>query len=135
MYILRMAAVGAVLMLAACAAAPKMSWVRSDGQSIKNDPVNLQQAQMDSTICQGERDKASLSGVTVTNGGMAGIAASIERNDAAGRVATACMAQKGYVLVPEEQADAKRQELAEIDAERKRRELATAAPVAVAKRR
>lgn len=121
--------------VAGCTAATKTVWIRTDGQRIASDPVNLQQAQIDRTICQGETDKASLSGVTFTGGGMAGVAAAIERDNAAGRVASGCMAAKGYVQVPEDQAETRLQEFATITAEKKRREEAAAVPPAQSKKR
>jgi hypothetical protein len=76
-----------------------MVWVRTDGQRITGDPVLTQQVQVDLTICQGELQRANLSGVTVSGGGMAGIAAAIERGEAAKQVGQGCMAQKGYAHV------------------------------------
>ena len=66
--------------------------------------------------------KANVSGVTYAGGGLAGVAAQIERQQAVGQVAEGCMAQKGYLLVPKEEAEAKAAELAAVDAEKKRRE-------------
>jgi hypothetical protein len=42
-----------------------MLWVRTDGQTIRDNPVFLQQAEMDKTICTGEQSKAALGGVTL----------------------------------------------------------------------
>jgi hypothetical protein len=112
-----------------------MVWVRTDGQRIKDDPVLTHQAQMDLTICQGELQKANLSGVTVHGGGMAGLAASIERGQAATQVGEGCMAQKGYARVPEDKAEATRTSFASVEAEKKRREEASlAGPKTKAKR-
>jgi len=87
-----------------------------------------QQFEMDRTVCQGEMNKADLSGVTFTGGGMAGAFAAAGRAQEAGQVGQGCMAAKGYVLVREDQAAAKQQELAAIAAEKARREAAAAAP-------
>jgi hypothetical protein len=116
------------LALSACATAPKMLWLRADGQTTINDPVLTQQFQMDRTVCLGQREKADLSGVTIAQGGIAGVVAAQNRANAADAVAQGCMAEKGYVLVSEEQAEEKRQELAAVAAEKARREAAAAAP-------
>jgi hypothetical protein len=116
-----------------CAAAPKTIWLRADGQGGR-DPVLAQQFEIDRTICQGERQRADLSGTTFTGGGLAGIAAAQQRSNSADQVASGCMAQKGYVLVLETEAAAKQQEFAEIAAEKARRE-AGAKPAVTAQRR
>jgi hypothetical protein len=46
-----------------------------------------------------------------------------------------CMAQKGYVLVHEEEADARSQEYAAIAAEKKQREIAAVAPAPSSKKK
>lgn len=117
--------------LTACATKPPPPiWLRTDGQSAANDPVLAQQFQVDKTVCLGEREKADLSGVTVTQGGIPGLVAAQNRANAADAVAQGCMAQKGYILVPADQAAAKSQELASIAAEKARRETEAAAAVA-----
>jgi uncharacterized lipoprotein YajG len=111
--------------LGGCAAAPKMLWVRTDGQHIRDNPVYAGQFEVDGTVCLGERNKANLSGVTFTGGGLSGIAAAQNRSVAADSVQRGCMAEKGYLLVPEEQSEAKLAELAAI-AEQKRQQEAAA---------
>jgi hypothetical protein len=83
---------------------------------------------MDTTVCNGEMQKANMSGITYGGGGLAGVAAAIDRGKSADQVAQGCMAQKGYVEVPEDQVAAKQQQLAEVAAERARREAAAAPP-------
>ncbi|MGY4288789.1 hypothetical protein ACVWXO_008009 [Bradyrhizobium sp. LM2.7] len=114
--------------LGGCAAAPKMAWVRTDGQPIRENPVLLQQADLDRTICTGERSKAALSGVTFTGGGIAGAVAAQQRTAGADQVGQGCMAEKGYVLVQEDQVEAKRAELASVAELKKQQEAAAAAP-------
>jgi hypothetical protein len=114
--------------LGGCAAAPKMLWVRADGQRSADNPVLQTQFELDGTACLGERNKANLSGVTFTGGGLAGVAASMERSNAADTVQRGCMAEKGYLLVPEDQAAAKRAELAAIAEQKRQQESAAAAP-------
>jgi hypothetical protein len=116
--------------LASCAAAPPpMRWVRTDGQRASKNPVLASQAEIDRTVCLGERQKATLSGITFANGGFAAAVAAQERGNSADAVARGCMAEKGYLLVPEDQAEAKAAELAAI-AEQKRKQEATAAAAA-----
>ncbi len=69
------------LMLSGCA--PHMVWLRSDGVFPGSDPVLNQQLEMDRTICNGDMQKANLSGVTFAGGGLAGLAAANNRNAAA----------------------------------------------------
>jgi hypothetical protein len=111
-----------------------MLYLRADGVAPGSDPVLNQQFEMDRTVCNGDRQRASLSGVTFAGGGWGAVAAQANRNQAAGQVAQGCMAEKGYVLVPEDQVAQKQQELAAIAAEKARREAAAAAPVAPARR-
>jgi hypothetical protein len=129
-----MAVLAVVAMVSAgCAQQPKNIYLRVDGQSGRNNPVLAQQYEVDSTMCVGERNKANLSGVTVASGGFAGLAAQIDRSNSADTVQRGCMAEKGYLLVPEDQAEAKQAELAAV-AELKRKQEAPQ-PAAVARRR
>jgi hypothetical protein len=114
------------LALSACAT-PSV-YLLADGRAPGADPVLNQQFEMDRTICNGDMQKANLSGVTISGGGLAGVAAAAERGQAATQVGVGCMAAKGYVLVPQDQVPAKQQELAAIAAEKARREAAAAAP-------
>jgi hypothetical protein len=91
------------------------------------DPVVNQQFEMDRTICQGDMQKANVSGVTITGGGIPGVVAAANRGAAVSQVGQGCMAEKGYVLVKEEDASSKSQELAAIAAEKARREAEAAA--------
>lgn len=116
-------------LVAGCA--QKVAYIRIDGQR-GSDPVLAQQFEIDRTICTGEMQKANVSGVTFTGGGVAGLAAQIERSNAVGQVAQGCMAQKGYVSVPEDQAEAKTAEFAAVAAEKKRREEAEASATQLA---
>jgi hypothetical protein len=117
------------LVLSGCAR--EMVYLRIDGQRGSTDPVLAQQFEIDRTICQGEMQRANVSGVTFTGGGIAGAVAAAERSNAVGQVAQGCMAQKGYVAVPKEQAEAKQAELIAVAEEKKRREQVANAPVIV----
>jgi uncharacterized lipoprotein YajG len=121
--------------LSGCAAAPKMLWLRADGQRASDNPVLRTQYELDATSCLGERNKANLSGVTFTGGGLSGIAAAVDRSNAADTVQRGCMAEKGYLLVPEDQAAAKQADLAAVAEEKRKQEAAAAAPPAPTKPR
>jgi hypothetical protein len=109
-----------------------MIYLRANGVPPASDVVLNQQFEMDRTICQGDMQKANVSGVTLASGGMVGVAAAANRNQAVSQVGQGCMAEKGYVLVKEGDAPAKSQELAAIAAEKARREAAAAAEAAAA---
>jgi hypothetical protein len=114
-----------IITLALAGCAPHMIYLRADGQFVSDDAVIHQQFEMDQTTCSGEMTKGSLAGQakdTIPNVG------------AIRTVGQGCMAERGYVLVREDQAAAKSQELAAIAAEKARREAeaATAATAAAA---
>jgi hypothetical protein len=71
----------------------KMVWLRLDGQRGAGNPALTQQFETDRTACLG--------GTQQVNG----------PSQAVDAPAKACMAEKGYIHVPEDQAEAKRQEL------------------------
>ena len=81
--------------------------VRIDGQPIPGNPVLKHAYDVDEAICKGEMQKANLSGVTLTNGGLAGLVSQIERQAAVTEVMRGCLAQKGYVVVREDEAATK----------------------------
>lgn len=99
-----------------------MLWLRADGQRASDNPALRTQFELDGTACLGERNKANLSGVTVTGGGLMGVAAAVERSEAADTVQRGCMAEKGYLLVPEDQATARQAELAAITEQKRQQE-------------
>jgi hypothetical protein len=135
MLIVRVVTVSVALCVAGCAAAPKMAWVRTDGQRARDNSSLATQFEIDSIACVGERNKAALSGVTFTGGGLAGMAAGIERSNAADTVARGCMAERGYLSVPEDQVEAKSVELAALAEQKRRQEAAAQAPTAAPRRR
>src|SRR5450759_1986304 len=71
----------------------KMVWLRLDGQRGVGNSALTQQFETDRTTCLG--------GTQQVNG----------PSQAVDAPAKACMAEKGYIHVPEDQAEAKRQEL------------------------
>jgi hypothetical protein len=95
---LRIAALGIALLLTGCG--HSYVYVRSDGQDIGRDPALYKQFETDSMICQGEMHRQDGS----TTGRARFVASSGAADD--------CMAAKGYLVVPSDVADLKRQDLA-----------------------
>jgi hypothetical protein len=79
---------------------PKMVWLRLDGQRGAGNPVLTQQFETDRTACLGTTQQSD------------------ELSQAVDAVARDCMAAKGYIQVPEDQAEAKSRELAAANAQR-----------------
>lgn len=75
------------LACAGCATQRPMAWARADGKPFAADALSLNQ-----TICQGDMQKANLSG-TGTSGGYG-------RGTAVVQVFDGCMAEHGFVRVP-----------------------------------
>jgi hypothetical protein len=84
-----------VALLSACASQSKMVWVRADGKRGAADPILVRRFEADRSACTEAR---------------------------ADQINETCMSRRGYVLVREDQAEAKRVELAE--AENARRDVA-----------
>ncbi|EXL08584.1 hypothetical protein BG46_01530 [Brucella anthropi] len=104
-------AVGTVL--TACQTMPNdnMIWLRTDGQSQVGNPHLAQQFQIDSTVCKGETQKSAVGApVVYSNGSIASeVSAAVvsgQQGAALNDVLKGCMAQKGYMLVPKDQAAA-----------------------------
>ncbi len=116
----------AAVVLASCATAPPPVFVRTDGRSINPDPVLSQQFQLDKTVCLGSREKADLSGVTVSGGGLAGAIAAQNRSQAADAVFVGCMAEKGYMLTTADKAEALTTENAAVAAQSQGQTIAQA---------
>lgn len=107
----RLIAVALAGLLGAGCAQPQLIAIRMDGEPIAGDLVRTHAYEADRAICIGETQKANMSGVTYYGGGLGNaIAAEIDRREAAADVMRGCMAQKGYALVPEADAEAKRAE-------------------------
>lgn len=82
-----------------------MVWLRTDGVRVSQHPELAAQFDVDKTVCQAEIQRAELAGLTVGGGGISGAIYQAQRNAAGGDVGRGCMAERGYVQVPEEQAD------------------------------
>lgn len=107
------------LVLMSCATTPRPQnlWVRTDGQSTRDTPALASQFEVDRTICEGEMQKANLSGAQYCRGLADCIVSGAARGDAMATVGKGCMAQHGYILMPEDQVEGYRATM-----------LATAAP-------
>lgn len=93
--------------LAGCASEPpqpppqaQMVWLRLDGQRGAGNPALAKKFETDRTACLGATPQGNGSSQPVNP------------------VARACMADKGYIQVPEDQAEAKSRELAAANAHR-----------------
>lgn len=116
------------VLLAGCATAPPpMLWIRADGQRGAGNPVLEQEFDMAKTVCLGERQKAALSGVTVSSSTLGGVIAAQQRGAAADQVGQGCMAEKGYVQVPADQAEERLDQYARVATLKKQQEAAAAA--------
>src|SRR3954453_17816323 len=99
--------VGLSMAAAGCAQAPKMVWIRTDGEHIRANPAHEQKLELDKLACNGEMQKANLSGVTLSGGGLAGAIAQSNRDASAVGVARGCMADRGYLYVAEAEAESR----------------------------
>lgn len=103
-------ALSMLLALAACAPQVKTTWIRTDGA--KPTPAMAQQFEVDKIICTGDTTKADMAGTQFCRGALDCAVASSVRSKQVEAVAQGCMAQKGYLLVNEDVAEAKQAELA-----------------------
>jgi hypothetical protein len=104
------------LLCAGCTTQPKMLWMRADGQRITGNPALSQQVELDETVCAGEASKADMSGTVIDRGGIAGAVNDVRRGQESLSVTRGCMAQRGYVLIPADQADERLTEAAAVHA-------------------
>lgn len=103
----RLFALSIGLFLLGCSTHPDLpeTWVRTDGQGIFNNPALNHQFTTDKTICEGEVQKANLSGTQLCRGATDCLIASMARDSSLSTVAKGCMAQKGYALVRTDMAE------------------------------
>ena len=101
----------AFLTLAGCMSAPppvQLTWLRTDGRSAHEEPALEQQFEIDRTVCLGETQRAGLAAAPVyTNNFIDAAIVSSARQRQMNDVAIGCMAGKGYVQVPADQAPAR----------------------------
>lgn len=132
----RRGVIALALTLGACthAAPPAMTWVRTDGQKASDNPALAQQGEIDKTVCIGDAQRVNLSALTPveTSRFSWGLDSNVEsqRSQASMDAIKGCMAQKGYVLVPVDQAEAVREQFAATAAQK----VAQAQPPVAAKK-
>jgi hypothetical protein len=105
-------AIFALLVLAACTHTPPpppMVWVRMDGQRIADNPTLARQGESDKATCGGNAQAAPSSTLVETNLTDQTMASMDSMKD--------CMAQKGYLLVPADQAELVREQHAATSAQ------------------
>lgn len=103
----------AAFLLSSCAQ-NRTTFIRTDGQDIRSSVALQQQHQIDMEVCRGEAQRASLS----AGASFAGIHEEIQRMKSTEAVGNGCMASKGYLNVPEEQAETIRQSFADTQKDR-----------------
>ncbi|MGN8150917.1 hypothetical protein ACTJK5_01450 [Agrobacterium sp. 22094] len=102
----------AMMLLSSCQTAPtNQIWLRTDGRSQVGNPHLMQQFEIDRTVCVGETQKSAVGAPVVYSDGSIGSTVSAamvtgQKSDALNDVMKGCMAQKGYVMVPKDQAPA-----------------------------
>ena len=105
---------------------PKTVWLRTDGRVTANDPVLNRQFEVDRTVCSGDTGKAGLTAlnpVTPNKGYYNGVVG-VERGALSSDVMKGCMAEKGYVLVYEDEVPAKAAQFAAASAQQAKQEAA-----------
>ncbi len=96
------------LVLAACQAVPDdpYVWVRADGKRMSSNPDLFKKRQLDLATCQGEAGKSSAAMPIVVaqpNVYAMGLASN-QRHAALSAIVIGCMAQRGYLHLPQSQA-------------------------------
>ncbi len=101
----KLTALLSALLFSGCMHHEPMQAIRLDGSRIRGDVVATQDFEIARAVCTADMQKANLSGVTFGGGGIASAVARAERGNAADDVFKGCMAQKGYAIVPANQAE------------------------------
>ena len=111
-----LAAVGvATFAVAGCQTAGQkqnITFVRADGRPMRGNAKLEQQFQLDATICKGEMQKIAAGAAPIYYSGIVG-AVNAEmiaqgKKNALLDVGKGCMAERGYVQISEEEAEARR---------------------------
>lgn len=97
------------LALGSCAAKPQVEMVniRTDGQEIRGNPALQAQFEIDKSICEGEMSKANMGGAQFCRGIVDCAVQGQQRSDGMQVVGKGCMAERGYVRVPEDEREAR----------------------------
>jgi len=105
---MRLVPVALLCLLSACAV-NRETFIRTDGQDIQRSAVLQQQREIDLAVCRGEAERASLS----AGAQFAGIHEEIQRVKSSVEVGKGCMATRGYLSAPVEQAEVMRRQFEE----------------------
>lgn len=90
----------------------EMIWLRTDGQSQRQNPALAQQFEIDKTVCIGELQKAGLAAPPVyTTSYLDAALVAAARRGQGDDIVKGCMANRGYLLVPASEAEARAAEL------------------------
>jgi hypothetical protein len=102
-------AAGIAAALFGCATQPQvqMVWMRADAQRISGNPALQQQLELDKIACNGEMQKAGLSGTQFCRGLADCMVASSIRGGQMESVGKGCMADRGYLFVSADEAEAR----------------------------
>jgi hypothetical protein len=110
---LRIGLVFSVLLISACQTMPPAQeplWVRTDGRPMTANTSLHRQGELDRTICWGRTQQAAAGIAPVYYSGLVGAIAAgaivSQQQQALVDVMKGCMAERGYVLVPADQAAA-----------------------------
>jgi len=125
------ASIALAILAGGCAGTINSVAIRTDGQPIAGNPVLQHAYETDEAICRSEMQEASMSGSTFSNGSLASLVNQMERQDLATEALRRCLAQKGYVIVRQDEAAAKSAEFQTV-AEAARQQQMTADRNAVA---
>lgn len=102
-------AIGIAIALFGCATKPEvqMVWMRADGQRVGSNPALQSQFELDKIACNGEMQKAGLSGTQFCRSGVDCAIASSVRGNQMEAVGKGCMADRGYLYVSVDEAEAR----------------------------
>jgi hypothetical protein len=92
-----------VFVLAGCTQ-QKTVWVRSDGQPMQDSPGLSERYELDRKICDGQVQTANLSGSSVCGSTAECTTSAVDRGLALRDAGKRCMADRGYMQVPVEEA-------------------------------
>jgi hypothetical protein len=92
-----------------CAHQPEvqMVWIRADGARVSTNPSLQSQFELDRTACEGEMQRANMSGTQYCRGLADCMVAGAIRGNQMQQVGKGCMADRGYLQVTREEAEAR----------------------------
>lgn len=95
------------LTLGSCVAKPQVEMVniRTDGQEMRGNPALMAQFEIDKAVCEGEMSKANMGGTQLCRGIVDCAVQGQQRSQGMQVVGKGCMAERGYVQVPESERE------------------------------